>query len=124
MARNVLILVGVVLAMSACGRASKVPARIPQASDSLYTAQAALSIYGTQPEQALAIVDSALVIGNISPFRAYSQMNPPDLAAVFDELTNGGTHPVPAWLLKTILFLVRYVAPAALLAIAIFQIHE
>jgi len=45
-------------------------------------------------------------------------------AAVFDELTNGGTHPVPAWLLKTILFLIRYVAPAALLAIAIFQIHE
>ena len=31
---------------------------------------------------------------------------------------------VPAWLLKTVLFLVRYVAPAALLAIAIFQIHE
>ena len=45
-------------------------------------------------------------------------------AAVFDELTNGGTHPVPAWLLKTILFLIRYVAPAALLAIAIFQVHE
>ena len=45
-------------------------------------------------------------------------------AIVFDELTNGGTHPVPAWLLKTILFLIRFVAPAALLAIAIFQIHE
>ena len=45
-------------------------------------------------------------------------------AAVFDEITNGGTHPVPAWLLKTILFLIRFVAPAALLAIAIFQIHE
>jgi len=45
-------------------------------------------------------------------------------ATVFDELTNGGTHPVPAWLLKTILFLIRFVAPAALLAIAIFQIHE
>lgn len=45
-------------------------------------------------------------------------------ATVFDEITNGGTHPVPAWLLKTILFLIRFVAPAALLAIAIFQIHE
>ena len=43
---------------------------------------------------------------------------------VFDEVTNGGTHHVPAWLLKTMLFLIRYVAPAALLAIAIFQIHE
>ena len=45
-------------------------------------------------------------------------------AAVFDELTNGGTHHVPAWMLKTILFLIRYVAPAALLTIAIFQIHD
>ncbi len=36
MVRKVLILVGVVLAMSACGRASKVPARIPQAADSPY----------------------------------------------------------------------------------------
>ena len=43
---------------------------------------------------------------------------------VFDELTNGGTHPVPVWMLKAILFLIRFVAPAALLAIAIFQIHE
>jgi hypothetical protein len=39
-------------------------------------------------------------------------------------MTNGGTLPVPAWLLKTLLFLIRFVAPAALLAIAIFQIHE
>lgn len=42
----------------------------------------------------------------------------------FDEITNSGTLPVPAWMLKTILFLIRYVAPAALLAIAIFQVHE
>ena len=70
MVRKVLILIGVVLAMSACGRAPGIPARIPQASDSLYTAQAALKVYGTQPDQALAIIDSALVIGNVSPFRA------------------------------------------------------
>ena len=43
---------------------------------------------------------------------------------VFDEITNGGTRPVPAWMLKTILFLIRFVAPAALLTIAVFQIHE
>jgi len=43
-------------------------------------------------------------------------------ATVFDELTNGGTLHVPAWLLKTILFLIRFAAPAALLAIAIFQV--
>ncbi len=45
-------------------------------------------------------------------------------AVVFDEITNGGTHHVPAWLLKTILFLIRFMAPAALLTIAFFQIHE
>lgn len=43
---------------------------------------------------------------------------------VFDELTNGGTFKMPVWMLKTILFLIRFVAPAALIAIAIFQIHE
>ena len=44
--------------------------------------------------------------------------------AVFDEVTNGGTLHLPAWMPKTLLFLIRFVAPAALLAIAIFQIHE
>ena len=45
-------------------------------------------------------------------------------AKVFDEVSNGGKLPIPAWMLKTLLFLIRYVAPAALLAIAIFQVHE
>ena len=56
--------------MAGCNRAKQTPARIPQASDSLYTARAALSIYGTQPELAISIIDSALVVGNVSPFRA------------------------------------------------------
>lgn len=43
---------------------------------------------------------------------------------VFDELTNGGNMKLSPWLLKTILFLIRFVAPAALIAIAVFQIHE
>ncbi len=43
---------------------------------------------------------------------------------VFEELTNEDQLHIPAWLLNTLLFLIRYVAPAALLAIAIFQIHE
>ena len=56
--------------MTACGRAPKNPARIPQSSDSLYTAQAAMKVYGTQPERALEIIDSALVVWSVSPFRA------------------------------------------------------
>lgn len=43
---------------------------------------------------------------------------------VFEELTNEDQLRIPAWLLNTLLFLIRYVAPAALLAIAFFQIHE
>ena len=44
--------------------------------------------------------------------------------AVFDELSNGGTLHIPAWLLKTVLFLIRFAAPAALIIIAIFQVKE
>ena len=56
--------------LGGCNRAKQAPARIPQASDSLYTARAALIIYGTEPERALTIIDSALIVGNVSPFRA------------------------------------------------------
>ena len=70
MFKKSLILTTIVLALGACTRAKQAPARVPQASDSLYTAKAALKIYGTQPEQAIAIIDSALIVGNVSPFRA------------------------------------------------------
>lgn len=43
---------------------------------------------------------------------------------VFEELTNEDQLHIPSWLLNTLLFLIRYVAPAALLAIAFFQIYE
>lgn len=59
-----------ILTVIGCGRSLKAPARLPQPSDSLYTARAALKIYGTQPEKALTIIDSALTVGNVSPFRA------------------------------------------------------
>jgi len=68
--RRLFILACIVLAMGGCGRIRKAPVRIPQASDSLYTAQAAMKIYGKEPKRALAIVDSALIAGNVSEFRA------------------------------------------------------
>ena len=70
MNNRVFILACILLVTGACGRGEKARVHIPQASDSLYTARAALKIYGTQPEQALAIIDSALIVGNVSPFRA------------------------------------------------------
>ncbi|MBR5100704.1 MAG: hypothetical protein IKX34_05325, partial [Bacteroidales bacterium] len=40
---------------------------------------------------------------------------------IHDELTNGGTLKIPVWLLDTILFLIRFLAPAAIVVIAVFQ---
>lgn len=45
-------------------------ARVPQASDSLYTRQAAMNIFAYQPQRALQILDSAVIVGNISPWFA------------------------------------------------------
>ena len=70
MLNKILIFLCGILTVIGCSRSFKAPARLPQTSDSLYTARAALKVYGTQPEKALAIIDSALAVGNVSPFRA------------------------------------------------------
>ena len=38
----------------------------PQPSDTVYTQQAAMAVYGYQPERALQIIDSAVIVGNLS----------------------------------------------------------
>ena len=43
---------------------------VPQASDTLYTEKAAMDVYGTQPERALEIIDSAEIVGNLTEERA------------------------------------------------------
>ena len=40
--------------------------REPEASDTLYTWRAAMKVYGYQPERALQIIDSAVIVGNMS----------------------------------------------------------
>jgi NSS family neurotransmitter:Na+ symporter len=42
-------------------------------------------------------------------------------SVIHDELTNSGGLKIPVWLLDTILFLIRFLAPAAIAVIAIFQ---
>ena len=44
--------------------------RVPQPTDSLYTERAAMDVYGTQPERALMIIDSAEMVGNLTKNRA------------------------------------------------------
>ena len=41
-----------------------------QPKDTLYTEKAALKIYGTQPERALRIIDSAVLLGNLTEVKA------------------------------------------------------
>ena len=40
---------------------------------------------------------------------------------IHDELTNGGTLSIPAWFIDTLTFLIRFLAPAAIIVIAVFQ---
>ncbi len=70
MLKKILIFFCGVLTVIGCSRSFKAPAHLPQPSDSRSAAKAAMKIYGTQPEKALAIIDSALAVGAISPFRA------------------------------------------------------
>ena len=55
-------------------------ARQPQPTDTLYTAEKALMVYDYEPERALQIIDSAVIVGNVSDWwvdkhraRIYSQ---------------------------------------------------
>ncbi|MBQ8453852.1 MAG: hypothetical protein IJ537_00700, partial [Bacteroidaceae bacterium] len=41
-----------------------------QPTDTTYTQKAAMAVYGYQPERALQIIDSAVIVGNLSEVRA------------------------------------------------------
>jgi len=61
-----LILLVAVLALTVGCTSSDKPAenRQPQPTDTVYTQQAAMSIYGYQPKRALQIIDSAVIVGH------------------------------------------------------------
>ena len=62
-----LILFVAILALLIVGCTGKdVTKRMPQPTDTLYTKQKAMDVYDYQPERALQIVDSAVIVGNIS----------------------------------------------------------
>ena len=44
--------------------------RVVQPADTIHTIRVAMNIYGYQPEQALQIIDSALIVGNIDEVQA------------------------------------------------------
>ena len=45
-------------------------ARATNANDTIHTLRAAMEIYGYQPERALQIIDTALIVGNIDEVQA------------------------------------------------------
>ena len=55
--------------LTACSHSGQ-QAPVGQPSDSLYTEQAALQTYGKDPARALVIIDSAELLGNVTPFKA------------------------------------------------------
>ena len=48
----------------------KVEKHEPVANKALYTRDAAMHVYASQPERALLIIDSAVIVGNLTPLRA------------------------------------------------------
>ena len=69
--RYILILACAIPVLAGCAKGGRQPsAHIPQASDSLYTARAAMLTYGTDPQRALTIIDSALIVGNVTAYEA------------------------------------------------------
>ena len=60
-----------VLMMAACRDGSNgVANSVSQPGDTVYTAEAALSVYDYAPERALVIIDSAVIVGNVSQWWA------------------------------------------------------
>ena len=68
--RSISLICTVVLLLFSCSRPEVRQGRINQPSDTLYTEMAAMEIYGTDPERALLIIDSAEIVGNMDAFRA------------------------------------------------------
>ena len=66
---NIILLIAAILVVGCTGNGEG-RGHVPQASDSLYTEQAAMDVYGTQPERALVIIDSAEIVGNLTGDRA------------------------------------------------------
>lgn len=90
-----LILLVVVLALTAgcTSRKGGETKTVTQPSDTTYTQKAAMAVYGYQPERALQIIDSAVIVGNLSEVwgdvnraRIYSQSQ---MAEQLDSLLGG-----------------------------------
>ncbi|MBR1409956.1 MAG: hypothetical protein IJ580_02530, partial [Prevotella sp.] len=62
----IVMVVAILLILAGCTSGSGTMHKQPQPSDTLYTKQKAMDVYDYQPERALQIVDSAVIVGNMS----------------------------------------------------------
>lgn len=63
--KNLIFLAIVTFLIVACTGNHASSQREPQPGDTLYTAEAAMDIYDQDPNRALVIIDSALLVGNV-----------------------------------------------------------
>ena len=71
--RNIIVVLAHLLMVVGCTGKGSLPFgdgvgrdRVPQASDSLYTEEAAKAVYDYEPERAMVIIDSAEIVGNLT----------------------------------------------------------
>ena len=64
------VLILTLLALSACAHSARQEKTKAPQTESPYTEEAAMRCYAYEPEKALAILDSAQIAGNLTPFRA------------------------------------------------------
>ena len=65
----ILYMVVATLVIGCTGKNPQTPEKSTLPQDTVYTQQAAMAVYGYQPERALQIIDSAVIVGNISEVR-------------------------------------------------------
>lgn len=74
MKKSFFMICAVLVAIAGCtgsgGKSDGAAKHEPEPTDTVYTQQAAMDIYGYDPVRALLIVDSAVIVGNLSPWRA------------------------------------------------------
>ena len=66
----ILYMVVATLVIGCTGKNPQTPEKNMQPTDTTYTQKAAMAVYGYQPERALQIIDSAVIVGNLSEVRA------------------------------------------------------
>ena len=67
---HLIIICAALLTLAGCGEGGKSVRQLPHLGDTPYQQDTILVTYATNPERALTLLDSALLLGNISEYRS------------------------------------------------------